>query len=294
MDLSKIIKYFQCHKNLDDIDIYRNENYKCNYLKFLKGINHIPENIFLMCLDNLHINLEDIYELLDTPSSEKIYYEILEAKMNNKQRVLKKLRNKCDKYKTMHVNDSFQHLQDIIDLWLLDIHQDYDKYCLINYLKDIKFWTKYEYRMLNAIILTLPFDLATQFYEKAKVKNTKKIINNKNLQESLWLDLNYLLLCLKNQKWRTSELLISRLNNRLKSEYMLTERVIFMLLKDLYQILKFPDKVESHENFKNDLFLLKRLDCDRLMSGSIKLLVELMKTQNNNKINIDIDKIFPF
>ena len=290
VDLSHIILYLQSSKNCTDKEVYQDINSSKLYQKYVQGLNKLPAQVFLQYLKRLNLTYDDLNTFKDLDNNELLYHSAIEARLNDDVERLDQIKKLCQKNKKDYRNDAYQHLEDIIYLW----EQGYKEgLILIEYLLNVVRWSSYELRILYTIILLLPYPLANKLYKASqkRIKEYGKTYQHK--KEEVWLDFYYVVACLQNKEWKMVEKMLSQLNNRLFSEAMLTERIIYLLLSDLYHIIKNPDSIEGHEALKQDLRLLKRLKCERLTSGILKLLVNLLE-QNANEQDCEYIKFFPF
>lgn len=292
MELRNIVSYLQKSKNLTAKEIYQTASSECMYNNFISGLQSLPWQVVLKYLENLHITVNELLEFSDKPNSELFYYVAMEANLNGDVDQLNQIKKQCQKYQKDYKNDAYSHIVDIINLWTKNDEIDVMKLNLIKYLLGVKQWTVYEFRMLYAIILTLPFELADYLYQRSKNKIYFRKKQYQKRKEAIWLDFYYIVACLQVKKWSLVERTLKQIRKKLVSEYMLTERIILILVEDIYQIVKNPNSVENHSILKQDLKLMKRLDCERLISGTLKLLVKMLEEQQ--EIGLDLIELFPF
>ena len=290
MNLHKLIAHVQRSKNLQASDIYQGASSKQMYQKFIHGLKHVPEQVFLKYLEHLHLTTEELLQMAEGYDSHNLYYELVEAKLEHNNMKIMKLKEVCQSLKKTQNNDVFQHLEDMIDIWQENFQAEMS---LIKYLSNVRQWSSYEIRLLSAIILFLPFDLAKELYHRAKAQIYGYGKRHQQKKELIWLDLYYLITCLKNKELEQFEKYLREVKRKSFSEYLLSERIMYLLIEDIYLIMKNPDSIEGHELLKQDFTLLKRLDCNRLTSGTLKLLVNLISPQSA-EAKKQINELFPF
>lgn len=275
MEFGSLMVYLIEGKHISLEEICRDEWTRSFLQSIIQNEGTCTTANFVQLLQRLNVEYDEFQYLLNQqPRWEDLFWQALDGYYNDDDKIFNDILNVCQQYKTIYSNDKFQHLEDLIEIW--QKRKLPKQAILVQYLQHLELWTYYEIRMLSYLLLSLDFDLGYRLYRKSK----KRLVVYKKYrhyrEEGLWLDLQFVLFCLHHHKWQYVEPVLQKINREPLSEYCLTERILCLIISDIWQLLQEPHNIGYHERFKQDLVLLERLNCHKITEKTMTLFVRLL------------------